>query len=133
MDKDDAFLLLKLNELQQTDRIFEGWEFSLHGFKAENYEDFIKKYPPDGKGFQSFYSVGHFLEMSGVLIKYNLLSEDLFFDTFYFEPIWKNFEPVIMSLRKKLKEESLLENFQFLYNRYMVWKSKRVAGNLNNE
>lgn len=133
MDKDDAFLLLKLNELQQTDRIFDGWEFSLHEFKADNYEEFVKKYPPDGNGFKSFYSVGHFLELSGVLVKNNLLSEDLFFDTFYFEPIWKNFEPVIKSLRKEYNEESLLENFQFLYNRYIKWKSKRAAEKEKNE
>lgn len=133
MDKDDAFLLLKLNELQQTDRIFNGWDFSLHEFKADNYEDFLRKYPRDGKGFEFFYSVGHFLEMSGVLVKNNLLSEDLFFDTFYFEPIWKNFEPVIRSMRKEFNEDSLLENFQFLYTRYLEWKRKRTLNKGENE
>lgn len=123
MDKDDAFLLVKLNELQQTERIFEGWEYCLHEFRAESYEDFTKKYSsPSHIGFKSFYAVSHFLELCGVLVKYDLLSEDLFFDTFYFEPIWKNFEPVIKSMRKRFNEDSLMENFENLFIRYLDWK-----------
>ncbi len=133
MNKDDALLLLKLYELQQTDRIFGGWDFSLHTFKAENYEDFVRKYPPGGKEFESFYSVGHFLEVSGVLIKNKLLPEDLFFDTFYFEPIWRNFEPVVKDLRKMFNEEGIMENFQFLYNLYLQWKENRSAEKYGNK
>jgi hypothetical protein len=55
-------------------------------------------------------------------MKHGLLSEDLFFDTFWFEPIWKNFEPVIMSMRKELNEPALEENFELLYKRYLRWK-----------
>ncbi len=124
MDKEEAMLLLKLNEFQQSDRIFEGWAFSQFEFKADDYDDFLKKYPDGSKGFNSFYSVGHFLELSGVMVKHKLISEDLFFDTFWFENIWKNFEPVIKSMRKKFNEPSLEENFEFLYKRLVEWKKK---------
>ncbi len=125
LDKQDADLLLKLNEFQQSERVFNGWAFSQFEFNAKNWDDFVKKYPPGSKGFDSFYSVGHFLELAGVLVKHKLLSEDLFFDTFWFEPIWKNFEPVILSMRKKMKEPSLEENFEYLYNRLQEWKKSR--------
>ncbi len=124
MDREDANLLLKMNEFQQSDRIFNGWAFSQYDFKAKDWDEFLEKYPEGSKGFDSFYSVGHFLELAGVLIKHKLLSEDLFFDTFWFEPIWKNFEPVIKSMREKFNEPSLEENFEFLYNRLLQWKEK---------
>jgi hypothetical protein len=116
--------LLKLNELQQSDRIFNGWIFSQQDFKAGSYQEFLNKYPQGSEVSNYFYSVGHFLEVCGVLLKYGLLNEDLFFDTFWFEPIWKNFEPVITSMRKELAEPSLEENFEALYNRYLKWKKK---------
>ncbi len=67
------------------------------------------------------------MEVCGVLLKYDLLNEDLFFDTFYFEPIWKNYEPVIMSMRTEFHEPSIEENFEFLYKRYVEWKKRRTA------
>ena len=125
LNKEDAILLLKLNELQQSDRVYNNWTFSQFEFKAKNWDEFVEKYPTGSKGFDSFYSVSRFLELAGVLVKYNLLSEDLFFDTFWFEPIWKNFEPVIKSMREKMKEPSLEENFEYLYKRFQVWKDAR--------
>lgn len=113
---------MKLNELQQSDRIFSGWAFSQLEFKAGSWEEFSTKYPRGSDGFNHFYSVGHFLEICGVLLKYGILNEDLFFDTFWFEPIWKNFEPVIKSMREVFHEPSLEENAEFLYNRYLQWK-----------
>jgi hypothetical protein len=119
---DDARILLKLNDLYQSDRIFRGWAFSQQEFNAESWHDLLEKYPWGSEGFNHFYSVGHFLEVCGVLMKYGLLNEDLFFDTFWFEPIWKNYEPVIMSMRKEFNEPSIEENFEFLYKRYLQWK-----------
>ncbi|MCL5069257.1 MAG: DUF4760 domain-containing protein [Thaumarchaeota archaeon] len=121
----DAEMLLKLNEIQQSDRIFKGWAFSQFDFKSTSWKDLQLIYPRGSAGFDYFYAVGHFLELCGVLLKHGLLSEDLFFDTFYFEPIWKNFEPVIKSMRKELNEPTLEENFEYLYNRYVAWKKER--------
>jgi hypothetical protein len=94
-------------------------------FKADNWQEFTSKYPHGSEGSNHFYSVGHFLEVCGVLLKYRLLNEDLFFDTFWFEPIWKNFEPVIKSMREEFHNPSIEENFELLYNRYLEWSSKR--------
>ena len=121
---EDAQLLLQLNEMQQSDRIFKGWTFSQMDFKASSWKEFLEKYPKGSDGYDSYFAVGHFLEVSGVLLKYGLLSEDLFFDTFYFEPIWKNFEPVIKSMRQEFNEPALEENFEFLYNRFQKWRKK---------
>lgn len=125
---EDAQILLKLNDWQQSDRIFSGWIFAQHQFHAKSFEEFAQAYPLGSKGFDHFYAVGHFLEIAGVLVKHGLLNEDLFFDTFWFEPIWENFEPVIRGMRKEYNEPSLEENFEFLYNRYLVWKEKRKQG-----
>ncbi|MCL5067107.1 MAG: DUF4760 domain-containing protein [Thaumarchaeota archaeon] len=121
----DAQVLLQLNELQQSERIFNGWYFAQQDFKAKDYKDFLEKYPRGSQGYNDFMAVGHFLEVAGVLLKYGLLSEDLFFETFWFEPIWKNFEPVIMSMRKEFGEPSLEENFENLYNWFVQWRKKQ--------
>ncbi len=63
------------------------------------------------------------------MLKYGALNEDLFFETFWFEPIWKNFEPLIMSMRRKFNEPSLEENFEYLYKRYLAWKKKKKKRN----
>ncbi len=115
-------ILLRLNELQQSERIFNGWAFSQMGFKAKSWKEFLKRYPQGSERFDQFYAIGHFFEVAGVLVKHGILSEDLFFDTFWFEPIWKNYEPVIKSMRKEFNEPSLEENFEFLYRRYLEWK-----------
>ena len=111
--------------MQQSDRIFHGWIFSQQEFKAISYQDFATKYPRGSEGSNYFFSVGHFLEVCGVLMKHGLVNEDLFFDTFWFEPIWKNFEPVISSMREEFNEPSLEENFEFLYNRYLEWRKMK--------
>jgi hypothetical protein len=122
---EDAMILFELNKLQQSDRIFPGWDFAQHEFQATSWNDFLTKYPRGSKGFDHFYSVGHFLELAGVLLKYGLLDADLFYDTFWFEPIWKNFEPVIKSMREEFHEDSIEENFELLYNRYQDWKKEK--------
>jgi hypothetical protein len=111
--------------MHQSERIFSGWQFAQQEFKAGSWKEFSAKYPRGSEGSNHFYSVGHFLETCGVLLKHGLLNEDLFFECFWFEPIWKNFEPVIKSMRQEFQEPSLEENFEFLYNRYVGWKSKR--------
>ena len=73
----DAQVLLKLNELQQSERIFNGWYFAQQDFKAKDYKDFLGKYPRGSQGYNDFMAVGHFLEVAGVLLKYGLLSEDV--------------------------------------------------------
>jgi hypothetical protein len=113
--------------MQQSERIFSGWQFAQMEFKAEDYQTFTTKYSRESEASNSFYSVGHFLEICGVLMKYGLLNEDLFFDTFWFEPIWKNFEPVIKSMREEFHEPSLEENFELLYNRYVDWKKRNQS------
>ncbi len=124
----EAQILLKLNDLQQSERIFSAWSFAQLDFKADSWDDFLQRYPKGSKGFDAFYAVGHFLELAGVLLKYGALNEDLFFETFWFGPIWKNFEPLIKSMRRKFNEPSLEENFEYLYNRYLAWKKKKSGG-----
>ncbi|MHB1907986.1 MAG: DUF4760 domain-containing protein [Nitrososphaerales archaeon] len=124
---EDAQVLLKLNDWQMSERIFPGWTFSQFDFDVKSVEEFNLKYPRGTKQSDYFYSIGHFFEVAGVLVRYGLLKEDLFFDTFWFEPIWKNFEPVIKSMRKEYNEPSIEENFEFLYNRYLAWKKERSA------
>lgn len=124
---EDTQVLLKLNDWQQSDRIFAGWIFAQHQFKAKSFQEFVQRYPIGSKGFDHFYAVGHFLEIAGVLVKRGLLNEDLFFDTFWFEPIWKNFEATIRGMREEYNEPSLEENFEFLYNRYLAWKKKNSS------
>ncbi|SRR5579875_3217195 len=119
----DIYILLKLNEWYQSERLYNAWLFSQFEFKAKDWKDFCSKYPQGSKGYEAFFSVGHFLELVGVLVKHGLFSEELFFDTFWFEPIWKNFEPVIKSMRAELGEPALEENFEYLYKRYLEWKS----------
>jgi hypothetical protein len=125
--QNDVYILLKLNEWYQSERFYNAWLFSQFEFNAEDWKDFCSKYPQGSKGYESFFVVGHFLEFVGVLVKHQLLTEDLFFDTFWFEPIWKNFEKVIKSMRTELGEPALEENFEYLYARYLKWKKSHSS------
>jgi|BEDMetMinimDraft_2_1075160.scaffolds.fasta_scaffold00063_5 hypothetical protein len=125
--QNDIYILLKLNEWYQSEKLHNAWLYSQFEFKSKDWKEFCSKYPKGSDGYESFFSVGHFLELVGVLVKHGLFSEELFFDTFWFEPIWKNFEPVIKSMRAELGEPALEENFEYLYNRYLKWKSSRSS------
>lgn len=123
--KEDVQILLQLVGLGQTEfqRDASRWLFS--EFSAEDYDEFIKKYPRGSLENQRVTSILGFFETAGVLVSRGLLNEDLFFDlSFGLQPVWEKIAPIIPGWQKAAGP-ALWENVVWLANRYDTW-SKTV-------
>ena len=86
-----------------------------------DYEDFVKKYgaipsPSPNEVQISLQMVGTFFEGVGVLLSQGLLDVSLVQKLFNVKGYWKKIEPVVIELRKTLKDPREKEWFEYLYN-----------------
>jgi len=86
-----------------------------------DYDDFVKKYgsipsPSPNEVQVSLQMVGTFFEGVGVLLSQGLLDIHLVQKLFNVKGYWKKIEPVVIELRKILKDPREKEWFEYLYN-----------------
>jgi hypothetical protein len=122
--KEDARLLLQLVELGQNEFSREARRWLFTEFSAQDYDEFIKKYPRGSIEHGRMLNILGFFETVGVLVSRGLLNEDLFFDlSFGLEPVWEKVAPIIPGWQKAASP-ALWENVQWLANRSATWRKK---------
>ena len=126
---EDAKVLLELLEATQTDNFQKARNWWFGNLSVENpmpYEEFKQKFPEGSEGHNSFGLVSSFFETAGVLVKYGLLHEDLFFDRFLIDPYWKSAKTIVRGERSEY-DPLIAENFEWLARRAPVWRRKHLA------
>ena len=120
---DDINMLLRLAELYNTNYDFEAAEWFWGEYReTTTFEEFRNKYPQGSKGARMFERFTSKFELAGILIEYDFLDENLYFDRYgALQTEWENTKSVIYGLRKEWNEPRLRENFELLAIRGSKW------------
>ena len=125
---DEVGTLLKLYEMATSPRIREAQAWVLTELNAPDYESFDRQHPMGSMGWQRFNDACGVMELFGVLIKHNLVREEVFFDLFGgIEQLWETAGAIIPGMRDTL-DPRLYENFELLYQRSLDWRNRAGAG-----
>jgi hypothetical protein len=120
-DVKNADTLLKLYNIYDEHRGSILW--FLEELDANSYGEYLKKYSGVSIGRSHFIAVCGFFELSGVLMSYRMIDQNLYFDMFNPTPFWEKAKPIVEGLRNK--RPHIYENFELLNNRRLTWTKKR--------
>jgi hypothetical protein len=118
---DSTDTLLKLYQIYDNHRNAILW--FLEELEADNYEEYLEKYSGASSERSHFIAVCGFFELSGVLVSYGLIDQNLYFDIFNPTPFWNKAKPIVEGMRTK--RPHIYENFEFLNNKRLSWTKKR--------
>ena len=113
--------LLNLYEIYDKHRDAILW--FLEELNANNYEEYLEKYSGTSSGRSYFIAVCGFFELSGVLVSYGLIDQNLYFDMFNPTPFWEKAKPIVEGMRNK--RPHIYENFELLNIKRVSWTKKR--------
>ena len=121
LKSNNADILLNLYEIYDKHRDAILW--FLEELNANNYEEYLEKYSGTSSGRSEFIAVCGFFELSGVLVSYGLIDQNLYFDMFNPTPFWEKAKPIVEGMRNK--RPHIYENFELLNNKRVSWTKKR--------
>jgi hypothetical protein len=121
---DNTDRILKLYEIYDSHRDAVLW--FLEELDAKNYEEYLEKYSGASSERSHFIAVCGFFELSGVLVSYGLIDQNLYFDIFNPTPFWDKAKPIVEGMRPK--RPHIYENFELLNNKRLTWTKKRKDG-----
>ena len=113
--------LLKLYQIYDNHRNAILW--FLEELDASDYEGYLQKYSGAYSERSHFIAVCGFFELSGVLVSYGLIDQNLYFDIFNPSPFWNKAKPIVEGMRTK--RPHIYENFELLNNKRLSWTKKR--------
>jgi hypothetical protein len=120
----DVDILLRLWEMHNTPEMQAARMWVFTEFRAADYSEFKRKYPPGSLEWRRLTSVYGMYELYGVLIARDLLNEDLFFDLFGgINLLWEKLAPLLEGMRQEI-DPYLYENFKLLYQRVRDWRAQ---------
>ena len=118
---DNTDTLLKLYQIYDNHRNAILW--FLEELEANDYEEYLEKYSGASTERSHFIAVCGFFELSGVLVSYGLIDQNLYFDIFNPNPFWNKAKPIVEGMRTK--RPHIYENFELLNNKRLSWTKKR--------
>ena len=118
---DNTDTLLKLYQIYDNHRNAILW--FLEELEANDYEEYLEKYSGASTERSHFIAVCGFFELSGVLVSYGLIDQNLYFDIFNPTPFWNKAKPIVEGMRTK--RPHIYENFELLNNKRLSWTKKR--------
>lgn len=118
----DAELLLQVLRLTNDEESRKAYRWFWEEFDIKSHRKFKKKYPSGSMGSRFFNRFMGNWEMIATLVVNGLISEDLVFDMFFVEPLWRKAEPIVYGLRKEWKSPRLYENFEVLVQKAAEWE-----------
>jgi hypothetical protein len=105
------------------DRSRDSFLWFLEDFNVKSYQEYKQKYHGTSKDRCQFIRVCGFFELSGTLVKRQLIDPDLYFDVFNPTPFWNKARPIIEGMRQT--RPFIYENFERLNQMKIKWSKKR--------
>lgn len=119
---DDVATLLRLYEMATAPHVREAQAWVLSEFEAPDFDTFQRRYPIGSQEWRRFTDICGMMELFGVLVKHELVRQEIFFDLFGgIELLWEAVAGVIPGMRQAI-DPRLYENFEALYQRSMAWQ-----------
>lgn len=105
------------------DRSRDSFLWFLEDFNVKSYPEYKQKYHGTSKDRSQFIRVCGFFELSGTLVKRQLIDPNLYFDVFNPTPFWNKASPIIEGMRQT--RPFIYENFERLNQMKIKWSKKR--------
>jgi hypothetical protein len=105
------------------DRSRDSFLWFLEDFNVKSYPEYKQKYHGTNKDRSQFIRVCGFFELSGTLVKRQLIDPNLYFDVFNPTPFWNKARPIIEGMRQT--RPFIYENFERLNQMKIKWSKKR--------
>ena len=128
---EQAQLQLQLFEQRREPRLREARDWFWKNVHAETFDEAMKIAPPGSQGGTYFMMVTSYWEQACAFLNYDLLHEDLFFETNgEFFGVWESVKPTIAEGRKRFNNPLFLTNLEKAANRFEAWMEKRTPGTI---
>ncbi len=128
---EQAQLHLQVYDLRREARLRQARDWFQKSYHAETLEEAMKIAAPGTEHGAFFGMVIGYWEQACSLLNYELLNEDLFFETSgEFFGIWEQLKVVVPQFRQAFKDPNLLGNLEKAAKRYEEWSEQRSPGHV---
>lgn len=128
---EQAQLHLQVYDLRREARLREARDWFQKSYHAETVEEAMKIAGPGTEHGNLFGMVIGYWEQACTLLNYELLHEDLFFETSgEFFGVWEQLKPVVPQFRQAFKDPNMLINLEKAAKRYEEWAEQRSPGSV---
>ena len=128
---EQAQLHLQVYEERREARLRQARDWFFANYFANTLEDAMRIAAPGTEGGTNYMMVVSYWEQTCALLNYELLHDDLFFETSgEFFGVWERIKPTIAAGREKWANQQFLANIEKAAQRFEVWMEKRSPGHL---
>ncbi|HEY0764660.1 MAG TPA: hypothetical protein VGD61_19950 [Pyrinomonadaceae bacterium] len=128
---EQAQLHLQVYDLRREARLRQARDWFQKSYHAETMEEAMKIAAPGTEHGNFLGMVIGYWEQACTLLNYELLHEDLFFETSgEFFGVWEQLKAVVPQFREAFKDPQLLGNLEKAAKRFEEWSEKRSPGHV---
>ncbi len=128
---EQAQLHLQVYDLRREARLRQARDWFQKSYHAETLEEAMKLATPGTEHGNFLGMVIGYWEQACTLLNYELLHEDLFFETSgEFFGVWEQLKGVVPQFREAFKDPNMLGNLEKAAKRYEEWSEQRSPGNI---
>jgi len=128
---EQAQLHLQVYDLRREARLRQARDWFQQNYHAETLEDAMRIAAPGTEHGTFVGMVIGYWEQACALLNYELLHDDLFFETSgEFFGVWEQLKPVVPQFREAFNNPNLLANLEKAANRFEAWSEKRSPGHV---
>jgi hypothetical protein len=128
---EQAQLHLQVYDLRREARLRQARDWFQQNYRAETMEEAMKLAAPGTEAGTFVGMVIGYWEQACSLLNYELLHDDLFFETsgeFFF--VWETLKPVVGQFREAFKDPNMLKNLETAAQRFEQWSDQRSPGHI---
>jgi len=128
---EQAKLHLEVYDMRREPRLRQARDWFFSKYFANTFEEAMRIAAPGTEGGTNYMMVVSYWEQACALLNYDLLHEDLFFETSgEFFGVWERIKPTIEEGRKLFSSKIFLAHLEKAAKRYETWIEQRSPGNL---
>jgi hypothetical protein len=128
---EQAQLHLQVYDLRREARLRQARDWFFKNYIVETVEQSMKLAAPGTEAGAFAMMVLSYWEQACALLNYDLLHEDLFFETSgEFFGVWERVKPIIPALRKLWVNDQAFANLEKAANRFEAWSEQRQPGHI---
>lgn len=128
---EQAQLHLQVYDLRREARLRQARDWFFKNYIVETVEQSMKLAAPGTEAGAFAMMVLSYWEQACALLNYDLLHEDLFFETSgEFFGVWERVKPIIPAMRKQWVNDQAFANLEKAANRFEAWSEQRQPGHI---
>jgi len=128
---EQAQLHLQVYDLRREARLRQARDWFQQSYSADTVEEAMRVAAPGTEHGTFFGMVIGYWEQACALLNYELLNEDLFFESSgEFFGVWEAVKPVLPQFRQMFFDPTMLSNLEQAAKRYEEWSEKRAPGRI---